>query len=97
MPRNRFFPSEYDVRSPLMSETAAQVFLGTDGKGITDLIKQRRLSRDPLTGSFARMQVEAVAIEIAKGLGYEPHGTTLGHIEQPLGGISRERQNPNLV
>lgn len=97
MARPRNFPVEYDPASPLMSEAAAQVYIGTDKKGIGDLIKQRRLKRDNLTGSFLRVQVEAVALEIAKGLGYEEHGAKVGQIGPKVGSFGGERQVPNLV
>lgn len=82
---------EYDERSPLMSENATRVYLGVDSKALINLIKTQRLKRDPITGSFARVQVYALANEIAKGLGYETHGTTMGQQESKMGSLDRQQ------
>jgi hypothetical protein len=91
---------EYDERSPLMSENATRVYLGVDSKALTKLITSQRLKRDPITGSFARVQVYALANEIAKGLGYETHGTALGQQEPQMGSLDRQQWQgapPRLV
>lgn len=60
--------ADCDPQSLLMSEAAVCRFLGTDGRGIQKLIKQQKLKRDPLTGSFARSQVVMVHDEILREL-----------------------------
>ena len=99
MPRNQS-PMEYDERSPLMSENATRIYLGIDSKTLIKLITSQRLKRDPLTGSFARVQVHALAQQIAKELGYETHGTTMGQQEPQMGSLERKQWQgaaPRLV
>lgn len=75
--------NETDPKSALMSELAAIRYLGTDGKGIVELIKQKRLKRDPVTGAFARVQVERVHDEILRGLVVEETTTANGFRQEP--------------
>jgi hypothetical protein len=79
-----------------MSEAAVMRFLGTDSKGILTLIKQRRLKRCPLTGSFARVQVQTVHDEILRSI-IGDDGAAMGREQQAMGVQPRFRQNPNLV
>lgn len=89
-------PMECDPESRLMSEPAVMRFLGTDSKGVVALIKQNRLKRDPLTGSFARVQVQAVHDEILRGILNED-GATVGQQQQAMGMLDGFRTHPHLV
>ncbi len=89
-------PETTDPESALMSETAVMRYLGTDSKGILALIKQQRLRRDPLTGSFARVQVQQVHDEILGGI-LGGSGTKMGREQPAVGDLAGFRQKPHLV
>ena len=75
---------------------AVMRFLGTDSKGIISLIKQNKLKRCPITGSFARVQVQAVHDEILRSI-IGDDGAALGRQQQEMGMQSGFRVTPNLV
>ncbi len=83
--------------SDLVSQAWAEDFLGTDRKGVMALIKQRKLRRHPLTGSFLRADIERVHDEIKRELFYETDGTQMGFEQPQVGMQHRFRQKPNLV
>ncbi len=96
-PRNQPAPMDTDPLSRLMSEPAVMRFLGTDSKGITKLIVERKLKRDPTTGSFSRKQVLQVHDEIERYILSSQDGTEVGRKQQEMGVFSGFRSEPNLV
>jgi hypothetical protein len=85
------------MASDLVSQAWAEEYLGTTAKGIVSLIKQRKLKRHPLTGSFLKSDIERVHDEIKRELSYETDGTPMGQEQQTLGVQRGFRTHPNLV
>lgn len=92
----KIVPTDSDPDSALMSEVAVMRFLGTDATGLRRLIQQKKLARNPITGSFARCQVQAVHDELLREI-LSSNESALGSKKREVGSLDRFREKPRLV